>query len=345
MPDPLGSAETNTDPNSCVNLQSGRICKPWTISADGVTFMAVLESGVLNGTYMGLPVVDGMILEVYVDSKGYPTVALGHKVRPEDKLKVGDKITIERAREFTKENFDECESAINRRIKVPLNQYEYDALVSIAYNAGPAGGIAKLVDKVNTGSYAAIPAYIKTYRAHGIEWRRALEARLLKQGTTARLTIHHIKRPTTPRDIIMRITKLAAAAILAIGYLQGSYASENLTQANCLRHVGGGGFGDFDCYEGHTKSLEADNQKLSGAIKMAHGISDENKAELVSYMRAQDEAAKACDLAISIEYPSLKERERRNHIELYDVMAARCRYSIRKQQNEFLHDLRSITTN
>lgn len=182
MPDALGSATTNTDPNSCVNLQSGRLCKPWSISDDGIKFIAVCESGVLNGTYKGMPVQDGLILQVYLDSKGNPTVGLGHLVVPSDHLKVGDKITVERARELSKKNFSEAESAVNRRIHVPLNQHEYDALVSIAFNAGPAGGIAHLVDKVNTGEYSKLPAYIRPYRANGIEWRRNLEARLFETG-------------------------------------------------------------------------------------------------------------------------------------------------------------------
>lgn len=182
MPDALGSATTNTNPNSCVNLQSERLCKPWQISDDGIKFIAVCESGVLNGTYMGLPVVDGMILQVYLDSKGNPTVGLGHLVIPSDHLKVGDTITVERARELAKNNFAEAESAVNRRINVPLNQHEYDSLVSVAFNAGPGGGAAKLVDKVNTGEYSKLPAFIRLYRAHEIEWRRNLEARLFETG-------------------------------------------------------------------------------------------------------------------------------------------------------------------
>jgi len=182
MPDALAIAVTNTDPNSCVHVQCPRFGKPWKLSNDGIAFMAVCESGVLNGTYMGLPVVDGMILKVYVDSNGYPTVGFGHKVTPSDHLHVGDTISVEHARELAQNNFYECESAINRRIRVPLYQYEYDALVSMAFNAGPGHGIADLVDKVNTGEYASLPRYIRTYRARGIEWRRALEARLFETG-------------------------------------------------------------------------------------------------------------------------------------------------------------------
>lgn len=182
MATPLATAITNTNPDSCIEVSCDRHGKPWNISGNGIRFIAVCESGVLNGTYMGMPVVDGMILRVYLDSKGYPTVGLGHKVMPSDNLRAGDTISVERARELARKDFAECESAVNRRIRVPLHQYEYDALVSIAYNAGPGNGIAALVDKVNTGDYDALPAYIRTYRARGIEWRRALEARLFGVG-------------------------------------------------------------------------------------------------------------------------------------------------------------------
>jgi lysozyme len=182
MPDALGRATTNTNPNSRIALQSDRLGKPWRISDAGIKFIAVCESGVLNGTYKGLPVVEGMILQVYLDSKGNPTVGLGHFVLPSDHLGVGDRITVERATEFAKNDFSEAESAINLRIKVPLNQHEYDALVSIAINAGVGGGIARLVDKVNAGGYSKLPAFIRPYRANGIEWRRKLEARLFETG-------------------------------------------------------------------------------------------------------------------------------------------------------------------
>src|SRR5579864_714057 len=141
MPDALATAVTNTNPNSCVNVNCDRHGKPWKISDNGIAFMSVCESGILNGTYLGMPVVDGMILKVYVDSKGYPTVSLGHKVLPSDHLHVGDTISIERARQFAKMNIAEAESAINRRIRVPLHQYEFDALVSIAFTAGGGDGI------------------------------------------------------------------------------------------------------------------------------------------------------------------------------------------------------------
>lgn len=144
------------------------------------------------------------------------------------------------------------------------------------------------------------------------------------------------------KALLYKSVKCLMVAATLSGF-QSIYADEVINDSNCMQHLGGGGFGDFDCYEDHAKSLEADNKKVSNAIKLTHGITSANKVELSGYMRAQDDAAKACDLAIKLEYPSQKERMQRDHIELYDVMAARCHYSIRNQQNEFLHDLYSIT--
>ncbi|WP_322044825.1 hypothetical protein [Paraburkholderia sp. J67] len=122
------------------------------------------------------------------------------------------------------------------------------------------------------------------------------------------------------------------------------YADENITYENCMQHLGGGGFGDFDCYELHIKGLIDDNTKLANSIKSTRGVTAANKRTLMAYLRAQDDAASACNLAINLEYPTAKERAKRDHIELYDVMAARCRYTILNQENEFLRDLHSITS-
>ncbi|WP_322069891.1 hypothetical protein [Paraburkholderia bannensis] len=137
---------------------------------------------------------------------------------------------------------------------------------------------------------------------------------------------------------------LVALVIFLMGSSQ-AYADEIITYENCMQHLGGGGFGDFDCYEMHVRNLRSDNTKIANSLKSAGGITVANKRALDAYMRAQDDVASACNLAINLEYPSAKERAKRDHIELYDVMAARCRYTIRKQENDFLHDLRSITNN
>lgn len=179
---PLAVPQTNPTPESVHGAASERKARDWTLSDEGIRFIATLESGVINGSYKGMPVTDGMILQVYNDSKGNPTVGLGHLVVPSDHLTVGETISVQRARDLAKHDLSVSESALNRRIRVPLKQNEYDALVSIAFNAGSGTGIARLVDRVNEGDYAALPNYIQSYRSRGIEWRRGLESRLFEAG-------------------------------------------------------------------------------------------------------------------------------------------------------------------
>ena len=192
MSDALATATTNTDPNSCVVVQSGRLCKPWKLSPQGYTFMAVLESGVTNGTYQGKPVVDGFIVKVYDDGYGIPTVGFGHKVLPADNLRIGDVISVEPARGFFEVNLRPIEAAINRDVRVPLYQYEYDALVSVLFNTGPyprngdpwhpESRSNHLADFLNHGEYNRMRDVIRSFVSQRVPWRRRLEANLFETG-------------------------------------------------------------------------------------------------------------------------------------------------------------------
>jgi lysozyme len=167
----------------CWDTAYDRRGKPWQISAPLLDFLATWENGVTNGKNFAHQVVtNGFILKVYKDSRGLPTVGAGHLVVPPDKLKVGDKITEARAKNLLASDLATAESAVNRSIKVPLYQYEYDALVSLTFNVG-AHGASKLFDAVNTGKYVSIAATIENYRTGGgNEGRRKSEAELFKSG-------------------------------------------------------------------------------------------------------------------------------------------------------------------
>jgi lysozyme len=194
MTQPLATAITNTNPNSSVIVQTNRLGKPWTASDQVKTFIGFWESGRIEGitrillpnhhTHIDVPVSGGMILQVYLDDKDNPTVGCGHLVLPEDHLQVGQIISVERAREFLDKNLRETESAINSKVKVPLYQYEYDALVSIVFNTGPGAAADEMAHRVNQGDYENIEQYITTFRSHsnGAQRRRQSEGRLFAQG-------------------------------------------------------------------------------------------------------------------------------------------------------------------
>jgi lysozyme len=182
--EPIAVGSTNKVDNSFLVAHTPRMAKPWNISELLITYIGEWESGVLNGiNFMRLKVTDGMILAVYLDSRKLPTVGLGHLVKSTDNLKLGDVISLERANKLFIEDLRVMETAVNAKVNVPLYQYEYDALVDIAFNAGEGGGIDGIAKIVNAGDYSKVPNFVKTYRTGGGNiGRRASEANLFKYG-------------------------------------------------------------------------------------------------------------------------------------------------------------------
>ncbi len=81
---------------------------------------------------------EGIRLKVYKDSKGIPTVGVGHVVLPADNLKVGDHITQAQCDAFLAQDVVKCENAVSA-VNVPLTQWQFDALVSFIFNIGVGG--------------------------------------------------------------------------------------------------------------------------------------------------------------------------------------------------------------
>ncbi|CAG4913191.1 hypothetical protein R69919_04069 [Paraburkholderia gardini] len=193
MPDALANVVTNTNSDSCVTVATDRLCKPWRASNQCLSFLGEWESGRMNGmtrifysnhTHIDAQVMDGMILQVYLDDQGNPTVGCGHLVLPNDNLHVGQIISLERARDLLRHDLQQVQSRLNSLVMVPLFQYEYDAMVSVVFNAGAGGAVRELADEVNHGHYEMMPAFICRFHARNprLRQRRESEARLFKAG-------------------------------------------------------------------------------------------------------------------------------------------------------------------
>ncbi|WP_322052239.1 hypothetical protein [Paraburkholderia bannensis] len=121
-------------------------------------------------------------------------------------------------------------------------------------------------------------------------------------------------------------------------------ANVTIDDSNCMQYLGGGGFGDYDCYEDHAKSLDIDNKRLVNQIVSSSGIKKKIKTDIYRYVKGENEAVKSCGLAPTLALDWAIVTPQKSHIDMYDVMEARCHYSIRKRENEFLRDLYSIKT-
>jgi len=100
---------------------------------------------------------EGCRLNAYKCSAGVPTIGYGNTYYPNgDKVKMGDTITLEEARDLFDDLIVRYERIVNSKLKVDVKQNEFDALVSHTYNTGGSTTLFKLVnmeankDKIKT---------------------------------------------------------------------------------------------------------------------------------------------------------------------------------------------------
>ena len=98
---------------------------------------------------------EGIRLNAYDDGVGVWTIGIGTTVYPNGvKVKKGDKCTLEQAKEYFAHDLKRFESSVNKLVKVPLSQNQFDALVSLTYNIGSgAFNNSTLLKKLNKGDY------------------------------------------------------------------------------------------------------------------------------------------------------------------------------------------------
>jgi lysozyme len=102
---------------------------------------------------VGIAVHEGYRADAYIPVPGdVPTIGFGTT----GGVKLGDKITPERALSRALQDVQKFEGALKRCVTVPLHQHEYDVFVSLSYNIGPSAFCGStLVKRLNAGDYTA----------------------------------------------------------------------------------------------------------------------------------------------------------------------------------------------
>lgn len=132
---------------------------------------------------------EGLSLKAYPDpgTGGDPwTIGYGTTVYPSgDKVMPGDVVTEQEAEDLLLSDLEQFENHVNDLVKVELNQNQFDALVSLTYNIGPANlQNSTLLRELNSGSYAGAAeqfgrwVYANGIRMKGLARRRAEEKQL-----------------------------------------------------------------------------------------------------------------------------------------------------------------------
>ena len=107
-----------------------------------------------NGTKL-IASFEGLELTAYLCPAKVWTIGLGTTVYSNGQpVKKGDTCTKEQALQYKAHDLRRFENCVNSAVKVSINQNQFDALVSLAYNIGEkAFSNSTLVKKLNTGDY------------------------------------------------------------------------------------------------------------------------------------------------------------------------------------------------
>lgn len=173
---PLGRALRRAWPshfNDSLEIHMKRKIGPMQVSKRGLVEIASHE---------------GIVPMPYFDSVGVATIGIGHAEvsgRPPNPrhMERGVEISMDEVFEMFKDDISSFARGVDRAVKVPVSQSEFDALVSFHYNTG---GIARatITKRLNNGDRkGAADAFMMWRRPPEIIGRRRKEQTLFRTGS------------------------------------------------------------------------------------------------------------------------------------------------------------------
>lgn len=153
--------------------------KKRTLSDKGAEFIAKYE---------------GFSSKLYDDPAGHCTIGYGHlvhlgKTNGSEPPEFKKGITRKRGLELLKKDAAAAAAAINEAVKVPLNQKQFDALVSFVFNLGSGNfRSSTLLKKLNAKDFNAVPIELDKWvnaggvKLTGLVTRRKSEGVLFTSG-------------------------------------------------------------------------------------------------------------------------------------------------------------------
>ena len=167
---------------------------------------------------------EGVRLESYKDVAGYETIGVGHLLTPNEKrtgiIRINEQsipwratgLTEDQALGLLAQDAANFEAAVNESVDVALNQNQFNALVSLAFNIGPTAFVnSTLVRVLNEGDYDGAAAQFAVWRKaggrviRGLVLRRARECELFEEEVVVEHVVGAGATVIVPRVSINRL--------------------------------------------------------------------------------------------------------------------------------------------
>lgn len=123
---------------------------------------------------------EGFETKAYKDVKGLWTIGVGHLIKPDEQHLMHAVLTEEQVHDLLQKDLKWCDEAVNKYVKVPLDQNQYDALYSLCFNIGaPNFSKSTVVKRLNAGDYkGAADAILMWNKPEVLKKRRKKEREL-----------------------------------------------------------------------------------------------------------------------------------------------------------------------
>jgi len=118
---------------------------------------------------------EGLVTHEYLDSGGAPTIGVGHLLTRSERtsgkivirgqaVRYRDGLTEQQCWDLLDQDLAGAERTVNDAVTVPLNQNQFDALVSFTFNVG-AGAFrgSTLLKLLNQGKYGEVPGQLRRW--------------------------------------------------------------------------------------------------------------------------------------------------------------------------------------
>jgi len=139
---------------------------------------------------------EGCVLTAYKDIAGVLTIGYGHTGHD---VTQGLHISQTRANELLRQDLTNFETGVNDCVKVPLNQNQFDALVSFSFNVGMSAlRKSTLLKKLNNKDYTGAANEFDRWIHAGGRVVRGLQNR---RDAEQLLFLTPVKQPTPPQGI------------------------------------------------------------------------------------------------------------------------------------------------